>query len=376
MKRIGLLGGMSWESSAEYYRIINEIVRDRLGGLHSADCLLRSVDFAEIEQLQRTGAWVQAGERLAREATALVAGGAELLVLCTNTMHKVADVISDAIAIPLVHIADATAEAVRAHGLSCVGLLATAYTMEQDFYVGRLRDLHGFDVLVPDEPDRRIVHAVIYDELCVGVIRERSRDEYRRIMRGLRDLGAEAVLFGCTEIDLLVGPEDSPVPVFDTTRLHAERAVELALATDVAPGHRSRPGATFQTKQLPTHRDAVAPDGSDVRALLQGRGGSVAHFELAAGQTSVAVRHRSVEEVWYFLRGRGEMWRKAGADAEVVPVSAGVCVTIPVGTSFQFRATGDGSLAAIGATMPPWPGLGEALIVSGAWEPTVQPGPI
>jgi aspartate racemase len=236
MKRIGLLGGMSWESSAEYYRIINEVVRDRLGGLHSADCLLRSVDFAEIEELQRAGTWVEAGERLAREAAALVAGGAELLVLCTNTMHKVADAISEAIAIPLVHIADATAEAVRAQGLCRVGLLATAYTMEQDFYVGRLRERHGLDVVVPDEPDRRIVHGVIYDELCVGVVRERSRAEYRRIMRALRDSGAEAILLGCTEIDLLVGPDDSPVPVFDTTRLHAERAVDLALLTEVAAG--------------------------------------------------------------------------------------------------------------------------------------------
>jgi aspartate racemase len=229
VKRIGLLGGMSWESSAEYYRLVNEIVRDRLGGLHSADCLLRSVDFAEIEALQRDGAWEEAGERLASEAAALSAGGAELLVLCTNTMHKVADAITDAIDIPLVHIADTTAHAVQSEGFSQVGLLATAYTMEQDFYVGRLRDLHGLDVLVPREQDRRIVHDVIYDELCVGVTRERSRHEYRRIMRELTDRGAEAILFGCTEIDLLVGPADSPVPVFDTTRLHADRAVELAI---------------------------------------------------------------------------------------------------------------------------------------------------
>jgi aspartate racemase len=375
MKRIGLLGGMSWESSAEYYRLINETVRERLGGLHSADCLLRSVDFAEIEELQRTGAWVQAGERLAQEAAALVAAGAELLVLCTNTMHKVADAISAAIAIPLVHIADATAEAVRSRGLSRVGLLATAYTMEQDFYLGRLRDFHGLDVLVPDELDRRIVHAVIYDELCVGVVRERSRNEYRRIMQRLRDMGAEAILFGCTEIDLLVGSDDSPVPVFDTTRLHAERAVELALATEVAVGH-GNPGLAFQTMRLPANRDAVAPDGSDVRVLLQVRGGGAAHFELAAGQTSVAVRHRSVEEIWYFVSGRGEMWRTSGEDEEVVPVSSGVCITIPLGTSFQFRASGEEPLTAIGATMPPWPGAGEALIVSGPWEPTVGPGPL
>ena len=235
MKRIGLLGGMSWESSAEYYRLVNEATRDRLGGLHSADCLLRSVDFAEIEQLQRLGEWDAAGRRLAAEAGALVAGGAELLVLCTNTMHKVAGAIADAVDVPFVHIADTTAEAVSAQGLATVGLLATAYTMEQDFYVGRLRDDHGLDVLVPAEADRRVVHDVIYDELCVGVIDDRSRDEYRRIMRALADRGAEGILLGCTEIDLLVGPGDSPVPMFDTTRLHAERAVDLALSGATRP---------------------------------------------------------------------------------------------------------------------------------------------
>jgi aspartate racemase len=230
VKRIGLLGGMSWESSIEYYRLVNEATRERLGGLHSADCLLRSVDFTEIEALQREGRWDEAGARLAAEATGLVAAGAELLVLCTNTMHKVAGAITDAVDVPFVHIADTTANAVRARGLHTVGLLATAYTMEQDFYVGRLRDRHGLAVLVPDEADRQIVHRVIYDELCVGVIDDGSRDEYRRIMAGLADRGAEAILLGCTEIDLLVGAADSPVPVFDTTRLHAERAVELAIA--------------------------------------------------------------------------------------------------------------------------------------------------
>ena len=212
MKRIGLLGGMSWESSAEYYRLINEATRDRLGGLHSADCLLRSVDFAEVEQLQRTGDWNRAGALLAAEAAALEAAGAELLVLCTNTMHKVADAITDAIAIPFVHIADTTAQAVRGRGLKTVGLLATAYTMEQDFYVGRLRDVHGLDVLVPDEPDRRIVHEVIYEELCVGVIADDSRTEYRRIIADLADRGAEGILLGCTEIDLLIGPAGRPGP--------------------------------------------------------------------------------------------------------------------------------------------------------------------
>jgi aspartate racemase len=230
MKRIGLLGGMSWESSAEYYRLVNEATRDRLGGLHSADCLLRSVDFAEVEAMQRAGDWERAGALLAAEAAALEAAGAELLVLCTNTMHKLAAAITDAIEIPFVHIADTTAEAVHAHGLATVGLLATAYTMEQDFYVGRLRDVHGLEVLVPGEADRRVVHDVIYEELCVGVVADDSREEYRRIIRGLAERGAEGILLGCTEIDLLVGPQDSPVPVFDTTTLHAQRAVDLALS--------------------------------------------------------------------------------------------------------------------------------------------------
>ncbi len=230
MKRIGLLGGMSWESSAEYYRLVNEATRDRLGGLHSADCLLRSVDFTEIEALQREGRWDEAGARLAAEAAGLAAAGAELLVLCTNTIHKVADAITDAVDVPFVHIADTTAEAVRVRGFHTVGLLATAYTMEQDFYVGRLRDRHGLTVLTPDQQDRALVHRVIYDELCVGIVRDASRAEYRRVMQQLADRGAQAILLGCTEIDLLVGPADSPVPVFDTTRLHAERAVELALA--------------------------------------------------------------------------------------------------------------------------------------------------
>jgi aspartate racemase len=231
MKRIGLLGGMSWESSAEYYRFVNQAVRDRLGGLHSADCLLRSVDFAAVEELQRTGRWTQAGKLLAAEAQTLVAGGAELLVLCTNTMHRVADQIAAAVAIPLVHIADTTADAVHAAGLSTVGLLATAYTMEQDFYVGRLERTHGLAVVVPGPEDRRLVHEVIYQELCVGIVKEGSRRAYRRVIGDLVERGAEGILLGCTEIDLLIGPQDAPVLVFDTTRLHAERAVDLALAT-------------------------------------------------------------------------------------------------------------------------------------------------
>jgi aspartate racemase len=222
MKRIGLLGGMSWESTIEYYRLVNELVAERLGGLHSADCLLRSVDFAEIEVLQRESRWAEAGTRLAHEAQVLEAAGAELLVLCTNTMHKLAAEIELAITIPFVHIADTTADAVRAAGLERVGLLATGYTMEQDFYVGRLRSEHSLDVRVPNAADRKIVHDVIYEELCLGMVRDASRE-------ALADEGAEGILLGCTEIDLLVGPSDSPVPVFDTTRLHAERAVTLAL---------------------------------------------------------------------------------------------------------------------------------------------------
>jgi aspartate racemase len=229
LKRIGLLGGMSWESSAEYYRLANELVAERLGGLHSADCLLRSVDFFDVERLQSSGAWDEAGALLGKEAAALEAAGSEILVLCTNTMHKVASAVEAAISIPFVHIGDATADAVRAAGLSRVGLLATGYTMEQDFYVGRLRDLHGLDVLVPDQAERNEVHRVIYEELCVGVIRDDSRDFYRRVMASLAERGAEAILLGCTEIDLLVTQADSPVPVFDTTRIHVERALDLAL---------------------------------------------------------------------------------------------------------------------------------------------------
>jgi aspartate racemase len=190
MKRIGLLGGMSWESSAEYYRFVNQAVRDRLGGLHSADSLLRSVGFAGVEELQRTGRWEEAGKLLAAEAEALVAGGAELLVLCANTMHRVADEIAAAVEIPLLHIADTTADAVRTAGLATVGLLATASTMEQDFYVGRLQRTHGLSVLVPGPEDRRLVHAVIYRELCLGIVKDESRQAYRRVIGDLVDRGS------------------------------------------------------------------------------------------------------------------------------------------------------------------------------------------
>jgi amino-acid racemase len=237
---IGMLGGMSWESTIEYYRLVNELVAERLGGLHSADCLLRSVDFADIEVLQREDRWDEAGVRLAGESRALQEAGAELLVLCTNTMHKLAPQITAAIDIPFVHIADTTAQAVNGAGLTRVGLLATAYTMEQEFYVGRLRE-HGLEVVVPGAADRRIVHDVIYEELCLGIVDAASRDEYRRIMRALAEDGAQGILLGCTEIDLLVGAGDSPVPVFDTTRLHAERAVELSVASDAWPRPSTSP---------------------------------------------------------------------------------------------------------------------------------------
>jgi aspartate racemase len=226
---IGLLGGMSWESTAEYYRLANELVRARLGGLHSARLVLASVDFAEIERLQVTGEWERAGQLLAEEAARLQAAGAELLVLCTNTMHKVADQVQAAVDIPLIHLADTTAAAVRDGGLGTVGLLATGFTMEQTFYRDRLAG-HGLRVLVPEPADRAEVHRIIYEELCVGVIRAESRQTYREVIDRLVAGGAEGIVLGCTEIELLIGPADSPVPVFPTTRLHVEAAVEASLA--------------------------------------------------------------------------------------------------------------------------------------------------
>ncbi|MEU8096452.1 aspartate/glutamate racemase family protein [Streptomyces rubiginosohelvolus] len=229
MRTIGLIGGMSWESTAEYYRLINEYTRDRLGGLHSARCVLYSVDFAEIERLQAEDRWEEAGEVLADAARAVQSAGADMVLICTNTMHKVADTVAAAVSIPLVHLADATADAVRAAGVRKVGLLGTAFTMEQDFYRGRLRD-RGLDVRVPDAAGRALVHEVIYGELCLGEVRAASREAYREIIRGLVADGAEGVILGCTEIELLIGPEDSPVPVFPTARLHALAAVDAALS--------------------------------------------------------------------------------------------------------------------------------------------------
>ncbi len=229
-KVIGMLGGMSWESSAEYYRIVNERVQQRLGGVASARCLLWSFDFAEVEALQHQGRWDEAGALLADAARRLEDAGAELLVLCTNTMHLLTDAIEAAVRVPLVHIADPTAEAIRAAGLERVGLLGTAFTMEQSFYRGRLEERHGLEVLVPDAEDRATVHRIIYDELVQGRVEPASRDAYRDIMARLVARGAQGIILGCTEIMLLVRPEDATVPLFDTTTLHAEAAVDLALA--------------------------------------------------------------------------------------------------------------------------------------------------
>jgi aspartate racemase len=230
MLRIGLVGGMSWESTVEYYRRLNELVAERLGGLHSADLVLASVDFAVVEEMQAAGRWDDAGELLAREAALLQGAGAGFVMLCTNTMHKVADRVQEAVDVPLLHLGDATATAVMAAGVRRVGLLGTAFTMEQDFYRDRLAT-HGLEVVVPGEEDRALVHRVIYDELCRGVVRPESRAEYDRVIAGLVDEGAEGVILGCTEIELLVDPDGpAPVPLFPTTRLHCEAAVALALA--------------------------------------------------------------------------------------------------------------------------------------------------
>ncbi len=230
MKTIGLIGGMSWESTIPYYRAINETVRDRLGGLHSAKIVLYSVDFDEIAQLQKAGDWDAAGARMAAAARALEAAGADVVVVCTNTMHKVAPAIEAAVRIPLLHIADATAGAIKAAGLSVVGLLGTRFTMEQAFYRDHLRERHRLEVLVPEAHDRSVVHDVIFDELCVGRTTERARAEYRRIMQDLVSRGAEAIVLGCTEISLLVRTQDASVPLFDTTTIHAHAAADWALA--------------------------------------------------------------------------------------------------------------------------------------------------
>jgi len=229
VRTIGMLGGMSWESTAEYYRLANELVAERLGGLHSAEVVMYSLDFARIERMQVSGEWDAAAEVLAAGARTLATAGADVLLLCTNTMHKVADAVQAAVDVPLVHIVDVTAVAVAAAGLDTVGLLGTAFTMEQDFYRDRFV-AHGPELLVPDESDRALVHRVIYDELCKGVVDDRSRAEYQRVISRLVERGAEGIVLGCTEIELLVGQEDSPVPVFPTTRLHVSAAVDAVLS--------------------------------------------------------------------------------------------------------------------------------------------------
>ncbi len=229
MKTIGLLGGMSWESTALYYSHINELVKEKLGGLHSAKIAMVSVDFQEIEILQHAGEWDATGEILAKASQQIEAAGADFLLICTNTMHKVAPQIEAAIEIPLLHIADATAERIKAEGIQNIGLLGTRFTMEQEFYAGRLKEKHGLRVILPSEEDREIVHRVIYEELVLGIVRDESRREYLRIMDDLRAQGAEGVIEGCTEIVMLVQQAHTDIPLFDTTSIHAEAAVEMAL---------------------------------------------------------------------------------------------------------------------------------------------------
>lgn len=229
MKTIGLIGGLSWESSIEYYRIINETVRTRLGGLHSAQCLMYSFNFAEIEALQHEGRWDEATARMVDAAQRLERGGADFIIICSNTMHKMAADVEAAVQVPLLHIADPTADAIKAQGFNTVGLLATRFTMEEDFYKGRLTKQHGLTVLTPNAAQREQVHRIIYDELCLGVVQEASKAQYQAIIADLAARGAQAVILGCTEIGLLIKPEDSELPTFDTTLIHAQAAVDYAL---------------------------------------------------------------------------------------------------------------------------------------------------
>jgi len=228
MKTIGIIGGMSWESSLVYYRLINERVKARLGGLHSARCILYSVDFAEVEALQRDARWDEAGQLMAAAARSLERAGADLLLIATNTMHKLAGPVQAAAGLPLLHIADPTAECARAAGIATIGLLGTRFTMEEDFYRARLEQ-HGLRVVTPDEDGRALVHAVIYDELCLGITRAASKQAFINVINRLAERGAQGVILGCTEIGLLVSQNDTALPLFDTTRIHAEAAVDAAL---------------------------------------------------------------------------------------------------------------------------------------------------
>ncbi|MFT4399439.1 aspartate/glutamate racemase family protein [Bacillus sp. SW14] len=229
MKTIGLIGGMSWESSAEYYRIINEEIKKKLGGLHSAKCLLYSVDFKEIEHYQSEGAWDQAGAALGEAARSLEKAGADFIVICTNTMHKVIGYIQEMITIPILHIADATADQITRQGIRSVGLLGTKYTMEQDFYRSRIES-HDINVIVPSDEEREVINHIIYQELCLGEIKQSSRNMYKKMINHLVDRGAEGIILGCTEIGLLVKAEDSKVPLFDTAFIHAQTAVNTSLS--------------------------------------------------------------------------------------------------------------------------------------------------
>lgn len=229
MRTIGMIGGMSWESTAVYYRLLNETVREKQGGLHSAKSLLFSFDFAEIEVLQHQGLWDEATQRMIEAAQSLEKGGADFFIICTNTMHKMADAVSAAVNIPLLHIADPTARAIQAQGMARVALLGTRYTMEQDFYRGRLERKFGLQVITPTAEQRDVIHTIIYDELCLGQIKPESKSAYIEIINALIAQGAQAVIFGCTEIGLLLSAEDVAVPVFDTTVIHAQAAVDVAL---------------------------------------------------------------------------------------------------------------------------------------------------
>jgi len=229
MKTIGLIGGMSWESSLEYYRIINETVKEKLGGFHSAKCLMYSVDFEEVEKLQRQGKWDEATALMIDAAQRVKKGGADFVVICTNTMHKMAEEVQSSINIPLLHLADVTAERIKAQGLKKVGLLGTKFTMEEDFYKGRLIKKHGLEVMIPDDEEREVINNILYNELCMGEIKKISKDKFKKIIDNLVLKGAEGIILGCTEIPLLIDKEDYEIPLFDTTRIHAEEAVEYAL---------------------------------------------------------------------------------------------------------------------------------------------------
>jgi len=230
MKKIGMIGGMSWESSIEYYRIVNQTVREKLGGLHSARSIMYSVEFAEIEALQHQGRWDELASIMIEAARSLEKGGADFVIICTNTMHKLYDEVQANIKIPMLNIADATAEKIKTEGIDRIALLGTRFTMEEDFYKGRLVDKYGLDVIIPSTEQMEIVHRVIYDELCTGIIKPDSKQKYAEIIKLLVAEGAGGVILGCTEIGLLVKPEDSTVPLFDTTEIHAEAAVKYALA--------------------------------------------------------------------------------------------------------------------------------------------------